>query len=162
MFFNQIPQQANPPQVQPQMPQITPPSAVPQQIPQVPGMPPGGMPPGAQPQAQQGGGQSPLQQALLQQIMAHAGAQTSPGGSSGTPGLDLLKLLMMMQQQKRGGAGPMSGGVGSIPPQSLGMPYSLSNSGDSGSLGIYDLIAKAIQSGGTGMPGASGASPNQR
>lgn len=57
----------------------------------------------------------------------------------GTPGLDILKLLMQMKQR---GAGPMSGGVGSVPPLSQNMPYSLSQSGEG--QGIYDMIAKLI------------------
>jgi hypothetical protein len=67
-----------------------------------------------------------------------------PGAAQGaatqgqTPGLDILKLLMMLKSK---GVGPMSGGVGAVPPQSLGMPYALNKGGNDG---IYDLIAKII------------------
>jgi hypothetical protein len=64
-----------------------------------------------------------------------------PGGAQQvTPGLDIMKLLMMMKQ---GGNGPMSGGVGAVPPPSMHMPYSLPAGGGQNN-GIYDLITRIL------------------
>lgn len=123
MFFNQIPPQGGPAQM--------PAQAVPPQAgaPMPPGMPSPGMPPGMPPPMM------PPPQGIAPQQ-----------GQQGTPGLNILKLLMMMKNR---GNGPMSGGIGSAPPPSLGMPYSLSANGSgSGQSDVYSLIAKILGSNG--------------
>lgn len=127
MFFNQIPPQGGPAQMpmpsQGPPPGMLPPQGMPPGMPAPPMMPPPGMqPPGM-------GMPPPPQQ-----------------GQQGTPGLDILKLLMMMKQ--KGSGGPMSSGIGSVPPPSLNMPFSLPANGSEND-GIYSLITKIL--GKTGM-----------
>jgi hypothetical protein len=127
---------------QPGAPPMGPGGAPPLPGAQPPGMPPGmqpGMPPGMQP--------PPGMQGMQPPGMSAMGGQ----GMGGTPGLDILKLLMAMKSK---GASPMSGGVGAAPPPSLNMPYSLSANGSN--TGIYDLISKIISSTGTGGGGPGG------
>lgn len=137
------------------------------QIPQAQGMPAAPQMPQAPPMAGPANAVDPRLAQMMQaaqaqqQGMLPQGATTAPGAQpgQGTPGLDFIKLLMMMNRGQGAGAGPMSGGVGAVPPQSLNMPFSLSTDGPSGSSGnnILNLIGQIIKA--TQGPQAQTAMP---
>lgn len=176
MFFNQLPPQGglplgpqgplgapalNPllarPGINPTAPMPTPGMGPPPMPPPGIGPPPGLMrPPVAGPPGPGGPpGTGPLAGAppMPPPGMLPPGMPPAPPGSGpqATPGLNIIKLLSMMQRK---GNGPLSGGVGAVPPPSLNMPYTLPAGGKSSD--IYDLIQKIIGSTGTGMGTGTG------